>query len=213
MRGLFISGSNTGIGKTFIACELIKILKQKYSIKVRKPVESGCISKDGVIVAQDAILLGQACGNNESIEDICSFKFEDESSAEKASISSGVKLTLNNLVEACVTDNPNDFIIVEGAGGLYSPIGIQLLNSDLAVALKLDVVLVVKDELGAINQALLSVRAAQQQNLNVVMIVLNQITLNKLENFIELSRYTKIPVVVFAINMRHEFASKVLSFI
>lgn len=88
---------------------------------------------------------------------------------------------------------------------MYSPIATQLLNSDLAQALGLPVVLVIKDGLGAINQALLSISAAKSHNLSIAMLVLNQIQANSLNNAEAISRYTEVPVVVFDENFDDNF--------
>jgi dethiobiotin synthetase len=87
-------------------------------------------------------------------------------------------------------------VVIEGAGGLYSPMAQQVLNSDFAVAINLPMVIVVKDELGAINQALLSIEAAKKHKLNIAMLVLNQITPNSLDNAKALSAYTDVDVFI-----------------
>ncbi len=202
MKGLFISGSGTNVGKTFIAQKVIKLLSKTRLVNVRKPVESDCKNVDNKLVAKDAELLSQACNTNESIDVVCKFKFEMCASAELASTSTGVDLTLDNLLNACRAD---EFVVVEGAGGLYSPIATQLLNSDLAQALGLPVVLVIKDGLGAINQALLSISAAKSHNLSIAVLVLNQIQANNLNNAEAISRYTDVPVVVFDENFDDSF--------
>jgi dethiobiotin synthetase len=75
-------------------------------------------------------------------------------SGEKASAEQGIVVELQDLVDAVQPINDDDFVVIEGAGGLYSPIAQQALNSDFALAIKLPVVIVVKDELGAIGLAL-----------------------------------------------------------
>ncbi len=200
MKGLFISGGGTDVGKTYVALRLIKILNKKHQVKARKPIESDCKKTSSGLIPRDATLLSEACNTKEPIEKVCSFCFEACVSPEKASKDKDVTITLNMLVSACQTNNTKDYIVVEGAGGIYSPIASKTLNIDLAKALSLPVVLIIKDELGAINQALLSLQAAQQQELKVAMIVLNQIHANSLDNKKAISSYTKTPVVMFRDN-------------
>jgi dethiobiotin synthetase len=201
MKGLFVSGSGTDVGKTYVALLLIKILNKKYTVRPRKPIESDCIKSKGGLIPKDATLLAEACNSNEPLDHVCRFRFESCSSPEKASNDEGVTITLSELKSACQSNTNEDYVIVEGAGGLYSPIARELLNSELAQALGLPVVLVVKDELGAINQALMSVQAAKAQKLEVAMIVLNQIVPNSLDNKKAISSYTNVPVV--ALDNKH----------
>ena len=210
MKGLFISGSGTDVGKTFIANHLIRALNSNYRVVARKPIESDCIKTLQGLIPKDAVLLNNACTNPEPIEVVCAYRFEACVSGEKASADQGVEVTLDDLVVASRPANTADFVVVEGAGGLYSPIAAHLLNVDLAGALELPVVIVVKDELGAINQALLSLHAAKAYNLNVMMLVLNQMSVNNLDNAQAIQAYTSTKVVVFHKDNQDEFAKTVL---
>ncbi|SMN10673.1 Dethiobiotin synthetase [uncultured Candidatus Thioglobus sp.] len=197
MKGLFISGSGTDVGKTFIASRLIQLLNDKYSVVVRKPIESDCIKKTNRLIPKDAVLLNSLCTNPEPIDTVCVFQFAACVSGEKASFEQGITINLQNLIDAVQPSNQDDFVIIEGAGGIYSPIAQHLLNSELAAAIGLPIVLVVKDELGAINQALLSIEAAKKHNLTIAMVVLNQMQDNDLDNAVALSAYTEVDIVVF----------------
>ncbi len=213
MKGLFISGSGTDVGKTFVTIHLIHALNEKYTIVARKPMESDCIKDDNSLVPKDAVLLNEACRNPEPIDVVCQFKFEACMSGEKASIEQGVKVNLSDLVQAVQPSNGNDFVMIEGAGGFYSPIAQQTLNSDFASALGLPIVIVVKDELGAINQALLSIKAVKKHKLDISMLILNQITPNSLDNAKALSAYTEVEVVIFNKDRLNDFNAKVMALI
>ena len=78
-------------------------------------------------------------------------------------------LSIDALVSACNADTEDSFVVVEGAGGLYSPIADASLNSDLAKRLQVPVVIVIRDELGAISQALLTIEAAKKNKLTRFM--------------------------------------------
>lgn len=212
MKGLFISGAGTNVGKTFIACQLIKALNGKYNIIARKPIESDCASSTKGLIPKDAVALNNACKNQQALDRVCPYRFEACVNGEKASTDTDTWVSLSQLSAACQAKN-DDFVVVEGAGGLYSPIAKQALNSDLAAALDLPLVLVIKDELGAINQALLCLQAAKKQQLTVVMLVLNQITPNSLENAKTIERYTKTTVFEFSKNTATKFAQQVVSLI
>lgn len=192
MRGLFISGNHTEIGKTTIATLIIKILKEIHTVKVRKPVETACKQ----LVPVDAKTLLAVAGNNEDLAIVCPYRFAKAASAE---VASDAKLTLAQLIKACKNQvGNNDVVIIEGAGGLCSPIAKDALNIDLIAALNLPVVLVVKDELGAVNQALLSIKTAKQHQINIVFVVLNQFDNNAypLDNKSAIEKYGKIPVYI-----------------
>lgn len=210
MKGLFISGSGTNVGKTFVASHLIQALNEKYTVVARKPIESDC-GKD--LVPKDAILLNDACANPGPIDVVCPFKFEACVSGEKASAEQGVSVNLQDLLQAVQPTNDDDFMVIEGAGGFYSPIAEQVLNSDFVMALGLPMVIVVKDELGAINQALLTIAAVKKHNLVIAMLVLNQVTSNNLNNAQALKAYTEVEVVVFNKSKLNDFNTKVIALI
>ncbi len=194
MKGLFISGSGTNVGKTFIAERLIRLLSKTRSVAVRKPVESDCKVVNGRLITHDAVALQKAGNIVENINNVCRYQFTQCSSGESASIASDKVLGLTDLVDACQSNN---YVVVEGAGGLLSPIALDTLNIDLAATLKLPLVLVVKDELGAVNQALLVIKVAEQYNLKIACVVLNQIIENTLDNAIAIKRYSDCKVVIY----------------
>lgn len=182
MRGLFITGTNTGVGKTTIALEIIKKGQQQgQKIKVRKPVETGCNPDP-----QDATKLANL--TKEDINTVCAFQYPQVCSPEQADRT----LVLKDLTAACQQGvNEDDFVIIEGAGGFYSPIAKNTVNADLAGALNLDIVLVVKDELGCLSQALLTIESIDNRHLNINAIILNTFEENDLNNYKALKRFAK----------------------
>ncbi|ALE52459.1 ATP-dependent dethiobiotin synthetase BioD [Candidatus Thioglobus autotrophicus] len=194
MKGLFISGSGTDVGKTFIAQHLIHLLTQSRLVSVRKPVESDCRKVDGGLVTKDALKLLAASNVADDIDTVCPYKFLQCSNAESASKAENVKLSLEQLVDACASDT---FVVVEGAGGLLSPLAEDTLNIDLAKSLALPLVIVVKDGLGAINQALLTIKVARQYQLEISCVVLNQFEPNTLNNASAIKHYGQCRVVLY----------------
>ena len=198
MNGVFITGSNTDVGKTTVGVEIIRHLSKTRKVRVRKPVETNCQFIDEVYAPKDAIALNEACSEPEPLSIVCPYCFELEASPEEASSHDGTTLNLDDLVSACNADTEDNFVVVEGAGGLYSPIADASLNSDLAKRLQVPIVIVIRDELGAISQALLTIEAAKKNKLSVSCVVLNAIQANNLCNKEALTAYTKIPVVSFS---------------
>ena len=198
MKGVFVTGSNTGVGKTTVAIAIVRHISKTRVVKVRKPVETNCRFSEQKYIPRDAIALSAACQLQEPLDKVCPYCFEIEASAELASAASAEKLTLENLVFACKCDVGESFVLVEGAGGLYSPIAKGVLNVDLAVELQLPLLIVTRDELGAISQALLTLEAAKKNKLTVACVVLNAVKSNNLSNKEGLSSYTETPVVYFS---------------
>ena len=197
MKGVFVTGSNTGVGKTTVAIEIVRHISKTKAVIVRKPVETNCELSEQGYMPKDAIALSAVCKPQEPLKKVCPYCFEVEASAEFASNESGLKLTLEDLVLACKSYEEG-FLLVEGAGGLYSPIAEGALNIDLAVKLQLPLLIVVRDELGAISQALLTLEAAEKNKLAVVCVVLNIVKSNNLSNKEALSAYTKTPIISFS---------------
>jgi len=209
MKGVFVTGSNTGVGKTTVAIEVVRHISKTRAVKVRKPVETNCKVRDQKFIPKDAIALSAACQLQEPLSRVCPYCFEAEASAELASADSEKKLTLKDLVSACKNAIDESFVLVEGAGGLYSPIAEATLNVDLAIKLQLPLLIVVLDELGAISQALLTLEAAKKNKLTVVCVVLNEVRSNDLSNKEALTAYTETPVVCFSHSRLGAFYSEI----
>ena len=198
MNGVFITGSNTDVGKTTVGVEIIRHLSKTRKVRARKPVETNCQLINEVYAPKDAITLNEACSEPEPLSIVCPYCFELEASPEQASSQDGTTLSIDDLARVCNADTEDSFVVVEGAGGLYSPIADASLNSDLAKRLQVPIVIVIRDELGAISQALLTIEAANKNKLSVSCVVLNAIQANNLCNKEALTAYTKIPVVSFS---------------
>ena len=209
MNGVFITGSNTEVGKTTVAIEIIKHLSKTRQVKVRKPVETNCELLGGGYIPKDAIALNEASNSNESLNIVCPNRFALEASPEEASASIGKSLSLDDLVQACNYQAGDSFILVEGAGGIYSPIAEKALNSDLATCLQLPVIIIVRDELGAVNQGLLAIEAVKKNNLEVLCLILNEINSNTLLNKESIAGYTDVPIIPFSKDNLESFYSEI----
>jgi dethiobiotin synthetase len=173
MQGVFITGTDTGVGKTHIGVLLARALRNK-NIRVipRKPVESGCRLIGGELIPADALALKQATRYQGELKEICRYRFAQPVSPVRAARLSNVELTTEQLAKACM-HGENAFTLVEGAGGFYSPLSEDGLNADLAQALQLPVLLVARDILGALNHVLLNTEALHKRGLGLAGIVLN----------------------------------------
>jgi len=175
-RGVFITGSDTGVGKTRIGTALASWLSARgLRVAVRKPVESGCPDGPQGPLPQDADALRLAAGGWEDLDAVCRVRLRAALSPERAAALEGVRLELDALVQHCRAGvDAADFLIVEGAGGFYSPLAQHALNADLAVRLRLPVLLVAADRLGTINHSLLTAEAVRGRGLALAGVVLSQ---------------------------------------
>jgi len=201
-RGLFVTGTDTGVGKTQIAAALANLLAARnLVVRPRKPVESGCRRrKGGRLVPEDARTLQVAARTDESLARICPYPMEPALSPERAAVLSGNALILDDVQAACLKGVADtDFLLVEGAGGFYSPLASGALNADLAAALSLPVLLVTADRLGTIGHTLMAVEAIKRRGLTLAGVVLNRLALHGdplMDNAIDLSCWLGQPVIV-----------------
>ena len=176
MQGIFITGTNTDVGKTFIAVAIAKALTSRnITVIPRKPIESGCIRQNDELIPQDASALKQAANYEGELSEVCPYRFEPPISPVRAAHLANKILTTEQLVNICLEGSEDGFMLIEGAGGFYSPLAENGLNADLAVALQLPVLLVADDRLGALSQVLLNVEAIQMRGLPLAGVVMNQL--------------------------------------
>ncbi len=199
-RGLFITGTDTGVGKTRVGTALTHLLTERgLRVRVRKPVESGCPTGPGGLLPQDAAVLREAAGGTEPLERICPYRLQALLSPERAAELEEMALDLGRLHAACLAGIGNDdFLLVEGAGGFYSPLARGALNADLAGGLGLPVLVVAADRLGTLNHTLLTVEAVRMRGLALAGLVLNQPLPQadpKMDNAEDLERWLQIPVL------------------
>jgi dethiobiotin synthetase len=177
--GLFVTGTDTGVGKTAVAAALARLLvEQGVTVRPRKPVESGCERDDGGhLVPRDARQLSEAAGNAEPLSVVCPHPFEAALSPERAAAAVGQRLALHELRAACLDGvGEHDFVVVEGAGGFLTPLAPDALAADLAASLHLPVLLVIADRLGCLNHALLTVEVIERRGLSIAAIALNRLS-------------------------------------
>ena len=205
--GIFITGTNTGVGKTYIGVALAKALTEKQlPVVPRKPVETGCDIVQGELIPSDAQALMQAAAYTGTLADVCPYRFQPPISPARAARLSNTRLTTEQLVGSCRSGSEDHFLLVEGAGGLYSPLTEDGLNADLAAALQLPVLLVAENTLGVLNQVLLNVEAIKTRGLELAGIVLNKLNDDpdgQMDNAADLKERLKCGVYLQEYNRRH----------
>ena len=161
--GLFIAGANTDVGKTWVACAIARhCVAAGARVGVYKPAASGAKWRHGQFVSGDAEALWEAAGRPLSLEAVCPQIFEAPLAPHLAAKAEGKTLDDSLLRTGFDVwdDNAWDVVIVEGAGGLLSPISDHDLVADLALTFGLPVLLVVPNRLGMIGLTLQTVFAA-----------------------------------------------------
>lgn len=207
--GLFLTGTDTDVGKTYIGSQVVALLHEiNVSVLPRKPIESGCELIDGELRPSDANCYYDAVDNKISLTDICPYRFQPAISPQRAARLVEQPVTVEEVKTACLKNSTaDDFLFVEGAGGFYSPLCEDGLNADLAEALQLPVLLVANDKLGCINHILLTTDAIKKIGLTLCAVILNNkdvahdsATDNFMDNFDDLKKYLEIPIYLISHN-------------
>ncbi|MFJ4064167.1 dethiobiotin synthase [Pseudomonas sp. NPDC089996] len=175
-QAYFIAGTDTDVGKTTIAAGLLRAAQlQGLTTLGAKPVASGCTTTTKGLRNSDAQALIDQSSFKLAYEEVNPFAFEPAIAPHVAAREAGVALEVPVLARAMrhVLDQAADFTLIEGAGGWRVPLSDHANLSDLAIALKLPVILVVGVRLGCINHALLSAEAIARDGLQLAGWVAN----------------------------------------
>jgi len=174
MNGLFVTGTDTGVGKTRVAVALIHALRaQGLRVAAMKPVAAGCAPGG---LNDDVTALLQAVNVTADLRDINPYSFEPPIAPHLAAQQAGVRIELPVIVAAYGRLAATaDVVVVEGAGGWRVPLNEQDEMADLAQALALPIVLVVGLRLGCLNHALLTAESIAHRQLPWAGWVGNQI--------------------------------------
>jgi dethiobiotin synthetase len=175
--GLFITGTDTGVGKTYVAAMIARSLVQSgHRVGVYKPAASGCRLIDGRLVSDDAVALWNAAGRPGELDRVCPQRFIAPLAPHLAAQAEGKQLDADLLRRGLdYWQQRAEIVLVEGAGGLMSPLGQADYVADLAAEFAFPLVVVSRNVLGTINQTLqtLIAAAAFSQPLPVAGVVLS----------------------------------------
>lgn len=167
MRGLFVTGTDTGVGKTlFSAALLLRLGAAGVRAAACKPVSAGCRREGGRLLNADAELLWASAPVPTPLEVVNPVALEPAIAPHIAAAEAGAPLAPEALAAHCRhAAHGAEFLVVEGAGGWRVPLDGRATLADVAVALGLPVVLVVGMRLGCLNHALLSAEAIRADGL------------------------------------------------
>ena len=170
--GLFVSATDTGVGKTLVACELIRRLRGRgIDACGMKPVETG-VGADGPL---DALALLAAAGGGDPLEDVCPQRFALPAAPAVAAAAEGRRFDLDAVLSAFARlAARHDCVIAEGAGGLLVPLAAGLETSAIPKRLDLPVLVVARARLGTLNHTLLTLEALRARSLRIAGVVVSR---------------------------------------
>ena len=199
--GLFVTGTDTGVGKTLISAGLAAALRARgIDVGVMKPIETGCPIRRGRLLPLDALTLQEASGSRDSLDLINPYRFREPLSPMVAAEVSGRRIDIGKIRERFVRlADRHPVLLVEGAGGLMVPITETSSFLDLVGLLRLPLLVVIESRLGALNHSRLTVAAALHVRLPVAGAILNhpneQRSLAQRTNLLALRRVLPVPVL------------------
>ena len=203
MKGLFVTGTDTGVGKTLIAGAIARSLRRSgRNVEVFKPVATGCRRSRGQLVSEDAEFLAACADSKLMLAEIAPLRFSAAVAPNVAAEREGRVVDLEAIFSGYRRiAELAEAVVVEGVGGLLCPISGDFWVIHLAAMMKLPTVIVAEAGLGTINHSLLTIHAAKSARLDVAGVVVNRYLLEppgavsagappKLKNDNELAMYT-----------------------
>jgi len=194
---VFITGTDTSVGKTVVTASLAYCLCNKLEkVSVVKPVQTGTSSQRIL----DIEFIYKVFNKDFVFKDHCYYRFADPLSPKAASDLSKTKIDVESLKLKITTQiKSNDIVLIEGAGGLLVPLNADYLMADLAKDLESPIIIVTRPGLGAINHTLLTVESAKKRGLEILGIVINNFPSTpgdcEKTNPAEIIRLTGVPII------------------
>lgn len=173
MRGLFVVGTDTGVGKTILTAALTAALRaENRNVGIWKPVQSGKLLGSGVTDAERLLLYTNL---KEQPEAVATFTFEASLAPLLAAKQAGVTITLQGLLEAGEELlHRYESLLIEGAGGAAVPLTDESLMVDFMAELRIPALIVARSGLGTINHTLLTISCLQQHGVPIIGFICNQ---------------------------------------
>jgi dethiobiotin synthetase len=176
MKPIFVTGTDTGIGKTVVTCGLTAFfsLRKGFDVGVMKPLEAGLTLHGKELLPRDAILLKEASGSQDDLSLINPYCFESPLAPETASQLEHVRIDLEMLDRIySQLRASHDLLFIEGAGGILVPIMRNFFYVDLMKRWDVRALVIARLGLGTINHTLLTCRYLKQEGIPVAGVILN----------------------------------------
>jgi dethiobiotin synthetase len=174
-KGFFITGTDTGVGKTIITAALIKLIScPGFRTGGMKPIESGCLQQGDLLVPSDGMFIKTIAHMEENIGQITPYRFKSPLAPLPASEIEGITVDFKKIRKAFADlSEKYDVVIIEGIGGLLVPITKNYFVIDMAKDFNLPLIVVSRPSLGTINHTMLTVNYALKEGLRVAGIIIN----------------------------------------
>jgi len=200
-EGIFITGTDTEVGKTLIAAGLVAALSgQGIDVGVMKPLESGAPSFGSAPIPRDALYLKEIAGVHDDLDLINPYCFQAQLAPGVAAEKEGVEVDLQR-IKGMYDElrGRHQFMVVEGAGGLLVPIAQGILLPELIKLLGLPLIVVARSTLGTINHTLLTLFYCQREGLEVAGLIMSKSTPDadpsEASNARVVAQYSGVPVL------------------
>ncbi|GBE01391.1 ATP-dependent dethiobiotin synthetase BioD 1 [bacterium BMS3Abin08] len=201
-KGIFITGTDTGSGKTIITAAIARGFKSMgLNTGVMKPIETGCQERDGEMIPEDGLFLKDMADSPVPIEDIAPYRLQTPVAPSVASRIEGREISIEHILSTYKKlRDRHDIVIVEGIGGLLVPITKHYFVSDLVKDLDVPLIVVAANRLGVLNHTLLTVKAARMSGLDLTGVILNDTDplpedVSTQSNYSELKSVLDIPLL------------------
>jgi len=215
-QGIFITATDTGVGKTLVTSALVAHLRQRgIDVGVMKPVETGVSrsTKD----QSDGVRLRRAAGSHDPMAEVCPYVFRLPVAPLSAARAERKPVQVATILRAFYTlRQKHDLMVVEGVGGIHVPITGTVDGLDLMQRMGLPVIVVGQSGLGGINHALLTLHTLRQRKIPIVALVLNQLRpvstkiarAQEQSTVTQLRRLAKVPVLgplPYSLSVKHNW--------
>lgn len=187
---IFVSATDTDVGKTLITAGLAAIMQSLgYKTGVLKPFQSGAIEKNGFLQAQDLAFVKSL---DPYVETLVSYILKMPAAPALAAEQEGVRINTKVVQRDFKSLNMTcDTVIVEGSGGLLTPVGPRITIADIVKALDLPLIIVARPDLGTINHTLLTINNAKMMGIKI-----NGVIINKYPQFTDNLAITTVPRLI-----------------
>ncbi len=174
-KGVFITGTDTGVGKTYVAAGIAAGLRHSgIDVGVMKPAETGCSVRAGRLVPKDSLRLIKAAGTRDPLGLVNPYRFKKPLAPSLAAWLEGKEIDPGKIQTAFTKlSRIHDFMIIEGAGGIMVPLRHDYTFLDLVRTFSLPAVIVARPGLGTINHTLLTISALRHEGVEILGIVVN----------------------------------------
>jgi dethiobiotin synthetase len=173
--GLFVTGTDTGVGKTYVSMGIATALTCRgVDVGVMKPAETGCSLRDGRLIPRDALRMMKSACVKDPLSLVNPYRFRKPLAPAVAADLEGKTINPAKIINVFqLLSDRHDFMIVEGAGGIMVPLAGTYTYLDLAKKMDLPVLIVARPGLGTINHTMLTIEALKGRRIEIAGIVIN----------------------------------------